>query len=350
MRSKLSLALLLIASAIGCTTAAGSEPVVEMRPQASSGEAPRDASSKGPRTFAVGKFGFVETLGDRRVLLLSNEVDVAWGEGKPELLTKPEDSLRVARVAIAPGELPESHRVSGLGVDLYSGGGRLGDDELGAIWIASMTFDFAEPRAPGDERPSSQELAEDAWNNGTRWLVADLGPRAPKEADWARLSMLPAPEIPSMTEADRALSDRVLALIRREDEFASAQESFEMHYASMNLLKPSDRWDDEARTKVTTFTHGGEKYVYARLEAGEACSFNALMARLYRVRGNELVPVDDLMTEDEPQMLIDSDGDGRLEVLGSNTWGAGWMYLQELVGKEQRVLMNNDRPEHYCPC
>ncbi|NUO54568.1 MAG: hypothetical protein HOV80_37475 [Polyangiaceae bacterium] len=350
MRPKLSLAFLLIASAVGCTTAAGSDPVVEMRPQVSSGEAPREVSSKGPRTFAVGKFGFVETLGGRRVLLLSNDVDVAWGTGKPELLTKPEDSLRVARVAIASGELPESHRVGGLAVDLYDNGKRLGETTLGTLWIASMTFDFAEPRAPGDERPPTQELADDAWNNGTRWLVADLGPATPKEAGWARLSMLPAPEIASMTEADRALSDRVLALLRREDAFASAQETFEMHYASINQPKPSDRWEDQARTAVTTFTHGGEKYVYARLEAGEACSFNALIARLYRARGNELVPVDDLITQDEPQMLIDTDGDGRLEVLGSNTWGAGWMYLQELVGKEQRVLMNNDRPEHYCPC
>jgi hypothetical protein len=350
MRPSLSFALLLIATAIGCASTGGPEPVVEVRPPVVSMQELRETPSKEPRSFAVGKFGFVETLGDRRVLLLSTDVDVAWGAGKPELLTKPEDSLRVVRVAISPGQLPESHRVSGLAVDLYDSGKRLGDEKLGTVWIASMTFDFAEPRPPGDERPSNQELAADAWNNGTRWLVADLGPSTPKEANWARLSMLPAPEIPSMPDADQALSDRVIALVRREQAFADAQESFETHYASIQQPKPSDRWEDHAKSLVFTFTHGGENYVYARLEAGEACSFNALITRLYRLRGAELQPIDDLMTQDLPQMLIDSDGDGRLEVVGSNTYGAGWLYLQDFIGKEPRVLMRSDRPEHFCPC
>jgi hypothetical protein len=350
MRPSLSLALLVIASALGCTSGAGSEPVVEMRPPVASGEAPREAPSKGPRTFAVGGFGFVETLGDRRVLLLSTDVDVAWGDGKTELLTKPEDSLRIARVTIAPGQLPESHRVAGLAVDLYDGDSLVGETKLGATWIASMSFDYNEPRPQGEERPSNQALADDAWNNGTRWLVADLGPAEPKNATWGRLAVLPKPGLPTVTPAEPQIADRALALLRREAAYTEAQDSFDAHYASIQQPKPATGWEETARTTVTAFTHAGKRYVLARLEAGEACSFAAIIARLYRVEGGELVPVNELATQDEPRLLIDSNGDGVLEAVTSSTFGAGWLQLQNLVGNDNDIILREDRPEHFCPC
>lgn len=353
MRPLFSLALLVVASSFGCGARSTGAPVIEMRSMgANSADArslPQDAEAQ--RAFAVGKFGFVETIGDRRVLLLATDVDVAWGKGPAELVSKTDEPLRIARVPIAPGALPESHRVSGFSVDLYDGDKMVAEMPLGTVWIAGMTYDFDEPRQPSSEpRPSSQWIAEDARKNGTRWLVADLGSAVPKEVDWARLSILPNPELPAMTPAEPEVYQRAEALLRREQQFASAQESFEAHYASINQPKPTDRWEDSGDLRVTTFTHRGQRFAYARIEGGEACSFNAIIARLYRINGAALEPAGELTSYDVPEVLLDSDGDGELEAARSSTFGAGWKGLEKFIGDENRALLSNSRPEHFCPC
>ncbi len=348
VRSPLSI-FVLTTTLLGCGAHGGAADMVEMRGGGSSAPGPTTLGPAArPTQLELGKFGFVEKVGDRRVLLVATDVDAAWGQGKAELVSQPDDPMRIARVPIAPGAVPESHRISGQELELYDGTAIVGRATLGAMWIASFAFGTFEPLQPGEVRPSNDELAELTAKDGKRWLVVELGPDAPASAQWGRLAAFPEPVMPEMRPADAATTAQASAMVEKEDLFTEAQERFESHFASVNQPKPADRWQDTGTASVITFSHRGETYVYARYEAGEPCWFNAVIARLYVRRGASLTQVSGFETTDEPLMLIDTDADGELEMITTPTFGTGARALSSFYG--WRVRLSDERPDNGCPC
>lgn len=301
------------------------------------------ASRPDPQRFAVGRFGFVEDIEGRPVLLLADDVPIEWGAGKPSLLSQPDKELRIARTG-ASSEVPGTHRVAGQEVDLYDGSTKVGSVVLGELWVTSMAFDFQSSDAPA--RPDA-EVAAETFTTGQRWLVADIQGEIPKGASWGRLSAFSAPDIPTLADPGSELTSRALTQLEQEPAFVEAQERFESHYRSVNQPKPKDRWEDTGDVTVTSFTHRGRTFVIARIEAGEACWFNVIVGRVYEVSGDRLVAVEGAESYEHVELLVDVDEDGALEAVSSPPYSGGTA-LGRFIGAEQ--LLSEERPDWGCPC
>ncbi|NUP05506.1 MAG: hypothetical protein HOW73_05550 [Polyangiaceae bacterium] len=263
------------------------------------------------------------------MVLLSTDVPDDWFRGHPLLLSKPDEQERVVFSQIDKTRFPRSHDLGGRTVKLYRGREVVGEAKLGPMWIASLGIDFSD--TPEDEE-AERVIAQNVLQTGTRWLVADLPTEEFKNAHWARLSDLRAPVMPEMQTPDPDLVERAHASLAKMDTFLSAQSDYDSYYASMNTPKPKPGWDEAANSSYDAFTWRGERYLLARIEGGEACSFHATVERLFKVRGTTLVEVPDFESGGTLNMLIDVEGDGRLEVVYDGMFDVNlWSFFE---GKE----------------
>jgi hypothetical protein len=286
-------------------------------------------SAAAPAPMSPAHFSFVTQVMGKSVIVLDAAAAAEWRKERSTLLTHAADLTRVRAEADAD-VVPETHRLGDEHFVLYEGNQPLCRVKLGAPWIVGQMyepgFDWA-GTAGRTPAATQDEIASDAWNYASAWLVADISPEPGCEkASWARAASLPPPSFAEVFEPPPDVARRAEAALATLDGYRSAQLGYDEWQQRMTAWGNTARkgaWDEDPsgeRTQIA-YTFRGQKYVSVSARVGGACDFSAGLHAVFRVRGPhlDLSNVYDSFAPDGT--LLDLNGDGHLELIGIGDGG-----------------------------
>lgn len=323
-------AALLVAVA-GCGAGAPSEarPVTVAPPVA--GDPPAVGSDHAhlpPRNAvdAPGAFAIVEE--DSHRLILADEVKDEMLASPPFELTKPKDPIHVLEAKVKLADLSPEIRLEGRTFVLYRGAERKCVVRAGAIRAVGYTTDLVDGGDQPEEgvpQPTPEERGRELWASANHYLTASvsLGPEC-KGATWARLEELPEPRFATLRKPTDVVAGKAATAFRARPQFVETQKSF-VDSSGSELAAKGGLWEDEVGPQVTEIVapFAGGTYVLRQAASSEGCGWNASFAVVWRESDGGLAQIVETQSTFDPEVIMDLDGDGKLEMFGTLGDGTG---------------------------
>lgn len=325
------------------------EEMVASRVEAPSQGAPIERSALAP---VVGE-------GSARFVLLAQGDAGLQGSGDPVVVTA--DHVAMARKPVPTATLPEIWK-PWIGRDLVLHGpqGMRCRGQVTHIDLLSRV----EPHfstvqrwkgEQGETKPSDSEIRDEVWSLGQAGLqvVGHFVPVAGEScrgALWARVA--DAVDAPAL--ADAKVEPVLLAAALRAARGLPGWKSRQRDYAEATTLPRPEQWDayDGGAPQVRAFATGtGERLLWLSLRAGTGCGdFLGEFWALWQVQGEGAGAKMRLLSDDRepgrivrPEMAVDVDGDGRVELIGVDG-------VLRAIGPTWRIDPSWELPSLDCGC
>lgn len=347
--------LALLAAATGCTSgsAAGPTAVVEVPTPLAPPLRPAEVTPAPDRVAvrnaadAPGAFAFVEMVDTRGWIALDEAADEVVGSG-PELRSDPATGFTALEAKARLAALDRELLLEGRSFDLYEGETRLCTVRSGPVRILGVTSTPFENIDEGaGERPAT---AADLWSYTRRFVALPFDvPAECRKATWARLSELPEPRFARTREAmvDAATTERE-AQFRGAPAWRELQQRFDEARASGSTAA-TGMWDEAGSLVETTWLAPGTSASWTVRQAvwDEGCGATGALTLAWRDDAQGVSMIYAAEERFAIDVVLDLDGDGRLEMIGSS-WGG--RELRPFFGTGEGTLRAYTVPEHGCPC
>lgn len=348
---------------LGCSRPAAPVVVAIAAPPAETGApGPRASGASGGAPANVvtpAQFSFAVDVGGTWAILVDAAPDDSAAGSEPTLVSDPTDFSLMARADAAPEITASIHGLNkGDRFTFYEGDTpRCDGDILGYAIIARFGGPITDilPYDPSAPSPTDAEVTQATWSAGTRDLVALVdAPRDCGQPTWARSSALRPPRFAERKAAPADLQDRTEVAFRSLPSAVAARDSFQEEQARRaqtgGQMFLQAQWDEEAVTEVIRTPWNGRTLLRRTASVGEPCDFSLAHEATWDARGEGLSLVAEQDGIVDLQLLLDVDGDGRLEaIVGSN-------YLENLSlvpwpGDGTADALRSTSVVHYgCPC
>jgi len=304
---------------------------------------------------APGAFAIVDEASGR--LVLTDEVTDEM------LVTPPFDTSssgpgpHVLEAKVNLAELGPEMNLGGRDFGLYRGAEK--KCVVRATALRAVGFIHGDNDLDGDGQPdtpsSAEEEARNMWSKANRYLAlkVTLGSKC-KGATWARLEELPEPRFATLHEPVAARVDQAVAAFQSRPRWIEAQKSY-IDTNSAEASTKNGNWEDMATVTtselVAPFADGSFLFRQAVWEDG--CGTNAGLAMVWRDVDGALSQVYEADDRFSIEVVMDLDGDGTLEMFGSEGDGASlrpfWGTETE-AGPRQGAILTHAYAYHGCGC
>lgn len=345
----------LLAAATGCAArpVAGPTAVVDVPTPLAPPVLPAAATPPAERVAvrnaadAPGAFAFVEMVDARGWIALDDADDAVVGSA-PELRSDPATGFTALEAKAKVAALDRELLLEGRSFDLYDGETRLCTVRSGPVRVLGVTSTPFENIDEGaGERPAT---AADLWSYTRRFVALPFDvPADCRKAEWARLSELPEPRFARTREAaaDPGSAERE-AQFRGAPAWRELQQRFDEARASGSTAA-TGLWDEAGSLVETTWLAPGTSASWTVRQAvwDEGCGATGALTLAWRddTRGASMIYAQE--ERFAVDVVLDLDGDGRLEMIGSS-WGG--RELRPFFGTGEETLRAYTVPEHGCPC
>jgi hypothetical protein len=200
----------------------------------------------------------------------------------------------------------------------------------------------------GDGKTTDEEM----WSLTGRHLALPAEvPAACRKATWARLAELPAPRFARVVKsAPAAIAGRTEGDFRASPAWAEAQASYVEAGTRMGSA-PAGTWEDVATITELTWDAGFDAASWTVRQAvwDEGCGASAALTMVWRSSGAESDVVFTGAERFEAEVVLDLDGDGTLEMIGSSFGG---LELRRFFGGGggEESLRRFRMQDHGCGC
>lgn len=303
---------------------------------------------------------FVLTAGDSRWIVLAQDgVESIKGTGALKLVG--EDPAFVVQEATGlPAPLAAW---KGRAVRLYDADEGICDAKVEGLYLATRFWPHfgmtgawhGTGDAEGEAPMPPDRIAAQAWEMlepSQRIVVGRLSARTGScgQVLWARDAAAPAPVVAAPIAAGKALQLEALGAFRKLSAWARIQKEYQ---ADATGEKTRD-WTDyeQAHPQVHAFRlPDGRTFVTATAGAGSGCGdFRGELWAAWEVKGTEAPHRLVLLSDEgdpggafEPRAVMDLDGDGNVEIMGTDQ-------LQTPSGAVLRPAVDVSAPSFDCPC
>ncbi len=297
---------------------------------------------------APGAVAFVETVGDRAWLVVG---EAAGGEvaTRAALLSTSERSITVMEAKARLSAVDPEARLGGRSFDLYREDTKVCTVEGGQLRVLGLMFtpDDAYGDADGDGVTSPEEL----WSLTGRYLALPVAlPDACRKATWARLTELPEPRFAEVLKTVPApLGARTEVDFRASVAWAGAQESYVESQTRMGGAASGGTWEDVASVTEITWSAPflGASWTVRQAVWDEGCGASAALTMAWRSAGPESALVHTGTDRFTAEVVLDLDGDGTMEMIGSSLSGRE---LRRFFGQEDVTVRSFAVQDHGCSC
>jgi hypothetical protein len=307
---------------------------------------------------APGSFAFVER-GDGGTWLVLARTDADQAAGIPALRTDPASGFVLLEAKARVAQLDREMRLEGRRFDLWEGDQKVCTVRAGAVRIMAVTAtppDFMDPHATPDEgAPTGHDVAA-LWSVASHYVAIPIEvPPSCARAEWARLAELPEPRFASARSPVPAGTERdAVAAFRASPAWAQAQRDFvEVRSAASPGAGPLGTWEEAGSAQLVTWDapFAGGTYVVRRAAWDEGCSFSVGLTMVWSQSAEGLRPMFEADDRFDVDQVLDLDGDGTLEMIGSDAAGRElrrfWPTRSEGEAPE---LLRYGIPSHGCGC
>jgi hypothetical protein len=297
---------------------------------------------------APGAVAFVETLGDRTWIVVDEATDDQRGT-VPTRLSMAEDAVTVMEAKARVSSLPPAARLGGRSFDLYREDEKLCTVKAGAMRVLGLMYTPHEQMADGDGDGKTTD--EELWSLTGRHLAlpADV-PEACRKATWARLAELPEPRFARvMRSAPAMIAGKTEVEFRASTLWAEAQASYAEAGTRMGSV-PAGTWEDVATVTELTWALPSDAASWTVRQAvwDEGCGATAALTMVWRSSSTQGAVVFTGAERFEPAVVLDVDGDGTLEMIGSSFGG---VELRRFFGAgDEESLRRFHMQDHGCGC
>ncbi len=226
-----------------------------------------------------------------------------------------------AKVKLA--ELGPEMRMEGRSFVLYRGAERKCVIRAGvvrAVGYTSDDFTTDEDTGPGSPPPpSEEEQARTMWSSSNTFIAAkiDLAP-ACKGATWARLEELPEPRFATVRAPVGPIAEKATTAFQSRPRWAEAQKSWLEANGGAAQAK-SGTWEDLGSVTVSELAapFAGGSFVVRQSVWEEGCGANAGLTMVWSDVDGSLSQVFEADDRFSLEVAMDLDGDGTLEMFGT---------------------------------
>lgn len=322
MRASLTAAVLLLALS-GCGGARPSElqPVTVASMTADGVGDERLAPTPARNALdAPGAFAIVEE--DSGWLILDDEVKEEALAGAPVDTSPATSGSHVLEAKVKLAELGPEMRMEGRTFALYRGAERKCVVRAGAVRAVGYTSDdFGEddtsPGAPPP--PSPAEKIAQLWTSANTYVATkiELAP-ACKGATWGRLEELPEPRFATARAPLGAIADKATTAFQSRPSWAEAQKNWVEANGGAAQAK-SGTWEDLGNVTVSELVapFAGGSFVVRQSIWEEGCGANAGLTMVWKDADGGLSQVFEGDDRFSLEVAMDLDGDGTLEMFGT---------------------------------
>lgn len=270
-------------------------------------------SDVGGAAAAVASAYVVVEIDKQPYVVISADANPDWGDG---ILGTPVDDFHKLAMMKAP-RAPSASTWSGRALKTYGADGAACDATVGALSLVSGgTPHFGEVQvwngdpamSPDGKVWTPTERAEAVWNLGTPYLVGQL---AVTGACKPVVAVDPGttPVVYGQTAATPTATDQARKAFRALPAYLAIQKDWTEGY--------DGKGDWVASPTVTIFAGGGRTFAVVSAKEGSGCGdFGGALSVVFEDKGGKLVPLPGPDGVLDVALLIDSDGDGAVEVIG----------------------------------
>jgi hypothetical protein len=270
-----------------------------------------------------GAFAFVETFGATTwVLLAAGDADLA--DSEPSYRTDPSSGVVALEAKVAQRDLDPALRLRGRAFDLWSGAERGCTVRVGStrlLGVTAMPDDILPTLTAGTQAPAP--TAPEVWPFARYYLAAEVHvPRGCEGATWARLSELPAPRVVGeRATVEPPLQADLSSRFRLSAGWRAAQEEYAASQARSNL--PAGVWQDAGSGAHRVWDDGasGASWMLQQAVWDEGCAASASLTMVWHSAGGAMSPVFEGDDRTHVELVLDLEGDGRLEMLTTDGYG-----------------------------
>jgi hypothetical protein len=302
-------------------------------------------------------------------LVLADSANEDWATGAAALISK--DSPVVVRRPVAKSSLPsELAAVQGRRVTLLKAGEIVCEAKIVTLSVLARVEPYfgmrAEWEGAGEESKNKNkkpltdpEIADEAWSlagASGRALVADLEPVGGAScagATWARDATVSPESMARASAPSASLERRALAAFRALPAYAELQD-LQRSFRDPSEPAPKGPWEEAEGAELTVselkLRGGAGTWVWVSARNAGGCGeFHAELSALFEIRQGPFGPelavryAGQEAPEAPPEAVIDSQGDGRVEILFPSA-------RLRSMSPESFSLEELAVPSYDCPC
>jgi hypothetical protein len=322
------------------------------------------SSEAAPRTparnalDAPGAFAIVEE--ETGWLIVDDEVKDDALAGAPVDTSPPKSGVHVLEAKLKLADLGPEMRLEGRSFALYRGAEKKCVVRAGALRAVGFTSDDFTPdeENPSAPRPTPEEQAREKWAASNTYVAARvaLAPEC-KGASWARLEELPEPRFATSREPNDPIAAKALTAFQSRPRWIEAQRSYvEAIGAEARAKTGADpgTWEDLGSVTLSELgaPFAGGSFVVRQSVWDEGCGANAGLTMVWRDVGGSLTPVYEADDRFRLEVAMDLDGDGKLEMFGTEGDGPSLRAFWGTDAEEERQgpYLTHAYAFHGCRC
>ncbi len=290
----------------------------------------------------------VMQIDDASYVVVTGDAKPAWGDG---ILTGPFDDDHQLALMKAP-TAPSASAWLGRALTLYDDAGRACTAKVtGLSMVSGGTPHFGEVQVwTGDPAMSDDgrvwtpaERADAVWAMGTPYLVAAVESSGDCQKPVVAVDATSTPAIYAKTTLAQADHDAAVAAFRKLPGYKAIQKDWKENW---------DGQDDWVATPtVAAYSGGGRTFVVVEGKEGDGCGdFSGALSVIFEQAGGKLVPLpgpDGVMSV---KLVLDSDGDGAVEIAGTIDDFRMVAGLYEASAKGMDPVIEVSFPNNDCGC
>jgi hypothetical protein len=280
-------------------------------------------------------------------VVITTDGNDAWGDGA---LVGPIEDFHKLAMMKAP-KAPNQDTWKARAMTVFDAAGKSCSGTVGAMWLVSGgTPHFGEVQTwNGDPDISDDgkvwtpaERAQAVWGMATPVLVAELavtgGCKPVVAVDPATKAV-----VYGEVATDPHHNDEALKAFRGLAAYQAIEQDFTDNYDGHGDWAPAP--------SVTTYTGGGRTFVAVSAQEGDGCGdFEGELSVLFEDKGGKLTALPSPDGSLDPSLLLDTDGDGAVEVVGKVDDSRMMAGLYEAGASTMEPVIEVSFPNNDCGC